>query len=95
MTHDGPYDSATTTHLHEDGMCKFGQPSLTDLIQSNRARLLLNLHGHCHKGNTFDYEVGAPILNAGSLHEKPSFMLLELQKLESMWKIGSVTKMFL
>lgn len=76
MTHDGPYDSATTTHVHEDGECKFGQPSLTDLIRANQERLLLNLHGHCHKGNTFDYELGAPILNAGSLHEKPSFMLL-------------------
>ena len=94
MTHDGPDTSATTTHWHdEEGQVRFGSPAQAELIKEHKDRLLMNLHGHCHAGNTFDYEMGAPVINPGSLKEG-SFMVLTLTRQDSKWKIHSVTKLF-
>lgn len=93
MTHDGPYDSATTTHQGEEGQLKFGSPGLAELILEHKDRLVMNLHGHCHAGNTFDYEMGAPVINPGSLKEG-AFMVLTLAQVDGKWKISSVTKVF-
>lgn len=93
MTHDGPYDSATTSHWGEPGMLKFGSPGLAKLVKEQKERILMNLHGHCHAGNTFDYQAGAPVINPGSLKEG-NFMVLELCRKDERWHIDSVTKKF-
>lgn len=93
MTHDGPFESKTTTYKGEEGLLKFGSPGLAKLIRDNDKQILLHLHGHCHAGNTFDYEFGPPVINPGSLSEG-SFIILDLKKTDGLWKLDSVTKKF-
>ncbi len=93
MTHDGPFESKTTTYKRDDGIVKFGSPGLAKLLKDNSSQILLNLHGHCHLGNTFDYELGPTVINPGSL-SVGSFIVLDLAKIDGKWKLDSVTKKF-
>lgn len=95
MTHDGPYDSATTTDQESDGLLKFGSPSLAKLLLEQRHRILLDIHGHCHGGNMMESNLGAKIVNPGSLQGGNSLILVLGKKSPTHgWHIESVTKRF-
>ena len=55
----------------------------------------MNLHGHCHAGNTFDHELSEPCLiaNPGAL-QGGNFMILELKNQDGKWKVASAQKHF-
>ena len=66
LSHNGPHVSSTTTYsFDEEESIKGGSESLTNFILKNKAKLLINLHGHIHPGQGMSKIELVPIINGG------------------------------
>jgi Icc-related predicted phosphoesterase len=103
MTHEGPSGSSTAinTYFDEKGVkvnYHCGSPALTELLHSNRQRVVCDIHGHSHDGS-FIQNIGIPrevlpVINPGSLGQN-EYAEIVISKVNNKWKLTEANKIYL
>jgi Icc-related predicted phosphoesterase len=102
MTHEGPYGSATSRnhyYVGEKNVHHAGSSNLRDLLIENQAKVVCNIHGHCHEG-AFTQNIHTPsdplkIINPGALGQKEFGHILIERDMLNKWKVTEACKFYL
>ena len=98
MSHDGPAGSSTCDDKEErgeEGIIRFGSHYLKKFLETNKGKVLCNIHGHCHEGSFLDKVGNLRIINPGSLMFGEFGVIELIEAAGGRWHISQANKHYL